>query len=582
MTLVRTFQVLRDQWWVVVLVALLGAGVATGAAEWRNRSLEPNFEAIAPLTVLRLPEEKDDRFDRRVSTVITQARSTVRSQLVDSEMRVEEGEAGGVVNFVATAFTSDEALANATGLRRAYLDSLPAATAEEQLNPILDSIIEEVEIIEQQLADLRGTPTSDPVIEAQRSALLSRMGSTVEESASLEALLLDPDLTEEERIEAEDRLESLEDLIETLETRLEELPPGETTAIDSPATRLEILVLERRLRNLESRYVASAVQQSEAGTEGLVGEPSVIDLTSAEISRTLAFLVGLAAGVLVSGVGVLGIDRLQRPVRSSEDVSGVPVVALDRRKERSDSTFEWYHQAHEPSRRAAIQALRANLDRLSAYKIVVVTGVGTLDGDVQQLATDLGGAVAASGRKVFLIDANFDNQTGRIGSDATLADMLASQDDSVPDPPQIKHLLDERAEVTPNLLVVPAGPIASDPVDALAGAAFKQIVVEAAELADVVILSAPAVGTPGGDAIAIHSRVALLVAERKRTRREDVLESVGHLEDANVTVAAVALISGAVRLKSVPARGKMAARWRPRAAGTHKRRSPTDGQSRSE
>lgn len=560
---------------MIVLVALLGAGVALGAAEWRNRNLEPTFEAIAPLTVLRLPEERDDGFDRRVSTVVSEARSTVDSQLVGSDMRVEEGETGGVVHFVATASTSDEALAAATDLRDAYLDSRPASTAEEQLNPVLGAILEEVEIVEQELAELRGTPTNDAVVEAQRSALLSSMGSAIEESASLEALLLDPDLSEEESIEAEDRLESLEALMETLRTRLEELPPGETTAIDSPATRLEILVLERRLRDLESRYVASAVQQNESGTEGLVGEPFVDDLTSAEISRTLAFLVGLAAGVLVSGVGVLGIDRLQRPVRSSEDVSGVPVVALDRRKERSDSTFEWYHQAHEPSRRAAIQALRANLDRFSDYKIAMVTCVGTLDGDVQQLATDLGGAVAASGRKVFLIDANFDNQTARIGSEATLADILVSQDDSVPEPPQIKRLLDERAEVTTNLLVVPSGSIATDPVDALASAAFKQIVVGAAELADVVILSAPAVGTPGGDAIAMHSTVALLVAERKRTRGEDVLESVGHLEDANVTVAAVALVAGAIRLNRVPARGKMAARWRPRAAGNHKRRSPT-------
>ena len=174
-----------------------------------------------------------------------------------------------------------------------------------------------------------------------------------------------------------------------------------------------------------------------------------------------------------------------------------------------------------------------------------------------------------------MIDANFDNQTASIGSEATLADILASQDDSVPDPPQIKHLLDERAEVTTNFLVVPAGSIATDPVDALASAAFKQIVLEAAELADVVILSAPAVGTPGGDAIAIHSRVALLVAERKRTREEEVLESVGHLEDANVKVAAVALITGAIRLNRIPARRKMAAQWRPRAAGSHKRRSPT-------
>jgi hypothetical protein len=574
LTVVRTFRVLRDQWWVIVLVALLGAGVALGAAEWRNRNLEPKFDAIAPLTVLRLPEEKDDAFNRRVSTVVSQARSTVGSQLVDSDLRVEEGEAGGLVHFVATASTSEGALAEAIDLRSAYLESRPASTAEEQLNPVLDAIVEEVEVVEQELAELRGTATSDAVVEAQRSALLSSMGSAIEESASLEAHLLDPDLTEEERIQAEDRLDSLEDLMATLETRLEELSPTETLDTDA-ATRLQILSLERRLRDLESRYVASNLRQREAGTEGLVGEPFVEDLTSAEISLTLASLVGLAAGVLVSGVGVLGVDRLQRPVRSSEDVSGVPVVELERRKERSDTTFGWYHEAHEPSRRAAVQGLRANLDLYSDYEIAVVTGVGNLDGDVQQLATDLGGSVAASGRKVFLIDANFDSPTVSIGSEATLADILASQDDSVPDPPQIKHLLDERAEVTTNLLVVPAGSIATDPVDALASAAFKQIVVEAAELADVVILSAPTVGTPGGDAIAMHSKVALLVAERKRTRREDVLESLGHLEDANVTVAAVALVTGASRLNRAPARAKSAAMWRPRAAATHKRRSPT-------
>ncbi|MGA7269920.1 MAG: Wzz/FepE/Etk N-terminal domain-containing protein, partial [Acidimicrobiia bacterium] len=65
MSLRRVFRVLTAQWWVVALVAVLGAGIAVGAAEWRNRTITPQFEATAPVAVLRLSDESDDRFNRR-------------------------------------------------------------------------------------------------------------------------------------------------------------------------------------------------------------------------------------------------------------------------------------------------------------------------------------------------------------------------------------------------------------------------------------------------------------------------------------------------------------------------------------
>ena len=197
---------------------------------------------------------------------------------------------------------------------------------------------------------------------------------------------------------------------------------------------------------------------------------------------------------------------------------------------------------------------------------MAVMGVGSSPSEVQDLAADLGASIAATGRTTLLIDTHFGEafdpaeKTG-----PTLAEMLQAPVGKIPDRSEIKRLLWDRAETTVNLLVVPPGASSADLVDALAGVAFGMVVEEARELVDVVIVSAPDVGTPAADAVASRSRVGVLVAHKDHTQRRDLTMAATHLSQIGARVAATVLLSGRL-MPLAPGRSR---RRKPRTRRTH-------------
>ncbi len=544
MSSLRALRALKTRWWVVVLMALLGAGVALGAAELRNRGLEPVFEAVAPMSVLRLPEEKDAPFNRRVETVVAQARSITAERLRDANLNITTGESAGAVQFVATAPTSEAALQAARDLREYYLEARPASTAQDQLAPVLDALATEISLVEQELALLSGTGVTDPVTDAERAAILAQLQSAAQEAAALNSQLLDPALEAGERTDLENRLTAVDAVLESIDDRLAELPPATVTSGDT-RTRLQRMVLEQRLRSLESQYVSAALREVEVGSEGLVGEPFVVDQTAPEISPVLVAIVGLMGGILLGGIAVAANDRIRLPVRSPDDVPEMALTEVDKRPRRHVSGPGWYAEAGGEHRRTHIQTLRAQLERfLERDAVLVVAGVGAAPPDVYDLAADLAASAAATGRTVLLVDTLFGEDLAP-GSDvgSSLSDMLRTSGGEHPDRSDIKRSLWDRTEIASNLLSVPAGPVSVDIVDALAGVAFAMVVEEAREVVDVVIVSAPNVGTAAADAVASRTRAGVLVAEKDRTSIRDLTLAASHLGQLGVRVAATALLS---------------------------------------
>ena len=108
----------------------------------------------------------------------------------------------------------------------------------------------------------------------------------------------------------------------------------------------------------------------------------------------------------------------------------------------------------------------------------------------------------------------------------------------------IKSLLWDRPQMAPNLMVVPAGTMVGDPVDALAGLAFAAVVDEARDLVDLVVLATGDVADPMSEAVAGRTRLAVLAAQKDRTRKKDLMAGAASLEQLGVSVAAVALLVG--------------------------------------
>ena len=541
----RSLQVLRSRWWVVLALALVGAGVALLAAQLRNSGLEPRFEGVAPISVLRLDQESDGNYARRLATAVAQAEAAVTAELVDERLSVTANTTDGAIEFAATAPSPDEAVATALSLRASYINSRPADTAEDQLAPVLETLATEIAVVEADLADLNQLG-ADEVAEVQRAALTAQLEVATKDLVTVQARLLDPGLTAEQREELDAQESSAEATITAIGPLLESLPASSETIADTQ-TRLKAMVLQRRLRDLESQYVSAALRQPEGGTEGLVGVPFVVEQTVDPVSLLLSVLVGLAAGAFLGGVTVIGSDRVSDPVRTVDDVPGLTAIRVSRRPRKLAGSVGWYDTAEGHVRRVDIQALRARIDRLAGRgKVVLIAGVAASSRDVADVAVDLASAIAVTGRTVLFVDTRVVEASPGPweGAGTNLAEILSAQDGTVPDRWTIKRLLWDRPQVSPNLMAVPAGSVADDPVDALAGRNFAAVVEEARDLVDLVILATGDIAEPISEAVAGRARLAILAAQKDRTRRKDLMAGAASLEQLGVSVAAVALLVG--------------------------------------
>lgn len=541
----RFLQVLRARWLVVGVVAVIGAGTGFLAAQLRNSGLEGRFAGVAPISVLRLDEEADSRYARRLDTTLAQAETALAAALVDERLSVIADSTAGAIQFIATAASPDEAIAAATQLRAAYINSRPADTAEDQLAPVLEALATGIAVVEADLADLNRVG-ADEVAEVQRAALSAQLEIATKDLVTIQARLLDPGLTAEQRGELEVLESAAEATIAAIGPLLERLPASSETIADTQ-TRLEAMVLERRLRDLESQYISVALRQAEGGTEGLVAVPFVVDQSSDPVMPLFAILVGLTAGSLLGGVAVIASDRLSDPVRTVDDVPGLTVIRVSRRPRKLASSVGWYQAGKGDARRVDIQALRARIDRqLGRGKTVLFAGVNAPTRDVIDVAVDLASAVAVTGRTVLFFDTRFAGAPLPPWEEAgiSLAEILQSQAGGVVDRSTIKSLLWDRSQVAPNLMVVPAGTLVDDPVDALAGLAFAAVVDEARGLVDLVVLATGDVANPMSEAAAGQTRLAVLAAQKDRTRKKDLIAGAASLEQLGVSVAAVALLVG--------------------------------------
>ena len=575
MSALRLLRVLRTRWWLVVLIALLGAGVALGAAEYRNRGLVPIYEAKAPISVIRLANENDEAFSRRLNTVAAQARSALTNELPDGA-GVEADAGTGRVLFVAMASDAIEAEEAAEALRAEYLAFRPADTPEDQLAPVLEALAEDITLLAEQLAGLQGSNV-DPIVEAERTAIRAQIDAAAVELVSINVQLLDPNLPEAERIDLETQLVDTEAVIASLGARLEQLP-SVSGSISETQRRLDASVVEQQLRTLESQYIATALRRSDDTNEGLVGDTNTTDESEERTSITMAALVGLIAGGLIGTLGILATEKLRQPVRAPDDVPGLTMIKVSHRPRRQAGTPLWYQSAVGEGRRTEIQALRARLEQSTERGSVVLVGaVSDSQVEAQDLAIDLASAIAVTGRAVLFVEIlTGDGPRRPLWPQAgpTLGEMLQARHGHLPDRAAIKRLMWDRSEVAPNLIVVPAGTIDQDPVDALAGTAFAIVIEEAQELVDVVILSTGRISNPDSEAVLGRANVAVLVAHRERTRVNELVAAMKSVERTGTRLGPVALLPGGHRRgsKRGPQDGSTAPRRGKQAWGTRHRR----------
>jgi succinoglycan biosynthesis transport protein ExoP len=279
--------------------------------------------------------------------------------------------------------------------------------------------------------------------------------------------------------------------------------------------------------------VAAAARQLNVLTQaGLPNQPS-------SPNRTQYLLMGLLLGVVL-GLGVVVLrEALDRQVREPEDVGRALAMPVLGGIPQEDAKRPLPMRSAPHSARAeAYRAVLANLPFLNNSddlpQQIMVTGTASGEG-VSTLAANLAVALARSGRRVVLVDANLRrprlHEIFDVPASPGLAELLAdsaSFDDVV-------HVLDGGA-----LRVMTAGELPEDPVERLTSSHATDVLAHLEKYCDVVIFDTPPV-VPVADALFLVRQVSAVVLNtRVRITKKDQLRRAGDaLHQVRAPVAGV-------------------------------------------
>jgi capsular exopolysaccharide synthesis family protein len=273
------------------------------------------------------------------------------------------------------------------------------------------------------------------------------------------------------------------------------------------------------------------VGELEEGRDGAV-EARVIDEASAPgkpvrprpvVNLVVGGLLGLALGVAVA----LGLEALDRTVKSPTQlgaVTGTPVLGVIRRRRHADEVAKLDEPGE--STAEAYRALRTSIrfagaDRPS--RTIVVTSPSAKDGKSTTVA-NLAVALARSGERVIAVDADLRRPR--------LAALLGVESE-----PGLTSVLNRQASLEDALVtspdgvvVLPAGPLPSNPAEMTGSQAMADLLAELEARADIVVIDAPPV-LPVTDAVALSTQVdaVVLVVRAGRTKRDAAGEAAGRL-----------------------------------------------------
>jgi capsular exopolysaccharide synthesis family protein len=261
--------------------------------------------------------------------------------------------------------------------------------------------------------------------------------------------------------------------------------------------------------------------------------------------RKLTFGVALFGALLAGSLAALGLERLDSTISSVGQVrhlglaalGALPTIPAARDQRRAPDR----HLLDDPTGpfAQAVASLRSELVRATVVsrRTSVLLAAALADEGTTTTALCLARSHARAGGRALLIDCDLrrprlheltgaDNQHGLTG--ILLGDCGLDQ---------VLHL-DERS----GALIVAAGPGVADPEQLVASEAMRQLMRQAAEHHDLVILDGPPVlGDPDACVLAQMADCAVLVARWGSTRREDVGAAAGRLVGAGADLAGLVL-----------------------------------------
>lgn len=269
----------------------------------------------------------------------------------------------------------------------------------------------------------------------------------------------------------------------------------------------------------------------------------------------IALLIGFILTVIIAVLQEFYSTKLDtvKKIEDSFRLSNLGVIPLFKNKGQEDEAGGWKEILHAPTLKESplveeFKRVRANIQyqmKQENMKTILVTSAAEGEGR-SLISGNLATLMAMNGLKTVFIDGDLRNPTGnkifnlpkRIG----LTSMIAGH-----------YHVDEIIQETsiPNLSFIGAGPIPSNPAEILSSGDMKELLQTLEEQFDVVFIDTPSLQV--ADAISLSTFVdgCLFIIDSKKTKVNQVDESLSLLEKVNAPILGTILNKSATSKANV-------------------------------
>jgi len=317
------------------------------------------------------------------------------------------------------------------------------------------------------------------------------------------------------------------------------------SVLDLRGRSIRYNILQREVDTNRGLYDALLSRYKEIGVAGGIGASpvSIVDratVPSGPYKPNLLFnlIAGLGLGLLAGIAAALALEFIHDTIKTREDVRqklGLACLGVVPRRRGKGTVVEDLKDAGSAvseAYSAVLAALRFSTEH-GAPKVLLVTSSVASEGKSSS-AFALAQNFSRRGETVLLIDSDLRRPAFRGASNRQGLTKLLTNDE-----PVRGHILETQFE---NLWLLPCGPTPPNPADLLSTGRFKEIVTEASEHFDRIIVDAPPVlGLADSSLLAAVVGNVMIVVEAGRTRTHAAKEAIGRLQAAGAHIVGVTL-----------------------------------------
>jgi capsular exopolysaccharide synthesis family protein len=313
--------------------------------------------------------------------------------------------------------------------------------------------------------------------------------------------------------------QSLADIINKEKSSFESLPKQEQELAQLSRS---FMANEKIYSFLLEKRAETAILQSSTLSGTRVIDLSVLQKEPIKPKRAFMLIAGLFFGLIVGIVAAFMRAKRHDFIRSVTDITNstaIPIfgmIPLFNLKKKSQSFYE------------AMRVVRTNVDFFQSRntsKLITITSSISGEGKTT-LISELAKIIALTEKKVLLVD--LDMRKPKVHEKFTLRNNIgmstilsgqSSLDDAI-----------KTSKETPNLHIIPAGPVPPNPSELLLGESFKMVLKALTSKYDYILFDSPPIGHVTDASVLMHVSDISLIVLKLDFSKKDFIKNIARLK----------------------------------------------------